>query len=50
MIDEQNKMIESEIQKHEELGKMSEQEKETMRRKLEESLDEMKAQMDEKHT
>lgn len=31
MIEEQNKMIESEINKHEELGQMSEHEKEVMR-------------------
>lgn len=34
MIEEQNKMIEMEIQKHEELGQMSVKEKETMRMQL----------------
>jgi hypothetical protein len=41
MIEEQNKMIESEINKHEELGHMSEQEKETMRQNLHKSIAEM---------
>ena len=34
MIEEQNKNIESEIKKHEELGEMTEKEKETMRANL----------------
>ena len=34
MIDEQNKNIESEIKKHEELGEMTEKEKENMRKNM----------------
>ena len=42
MIDEQNNMIEQEIMKHEELGQLSEQEKEKMKGQLQEKLEEMK--------
>ena len=42
MIDEQNNMIEQEILKHEELGKLSEAEKEKMKGQLQEKLEEMK--------
>lgn len=41
MIEEQNKMIESEINKHEELGQMSEKEKETMRTNLQKNIHDM---------
>lgn len=48
MIEEQNKMIEAEINKHEELGKMSEKEKEVMRQNLKKNIDEMHDQMNDK--
>lgn len=41
-------MIESEINKHEELGQMSEKEKETMRHNLQKSISDMQEQMNEK--
>lgn len=44
MIEEQNKNIESEIKKHEELGEMTEKEKETMRHNLQKEIEEMKEQ------
>ena len=42
MIDEQNKNIENEIRKHEELGEMTEKEKENMRIKLNNQIDDGK--------
>jgi chromosome segregation ATPase len=48
MIEEQNKMIEAEINKHEELGQMSEKEKETMRQNLQKNITDMQDQMNEK--
>ena len=48
MIDEQNKNIESEIRKHEELGEMTEKEKENMRNNLNSQIEETKTQMGEK--
>jgi hypothetical protein len=48
MIEEQNKMIESEIKKHEELGQMSEKEKEVMRNNLRTQIDDMSSTMQEK--
>jgi hypothetical protein len=44
MIEEQNKNIESEIKKHEQLGEMTEKEKETMRQNLQHEIEEMKEQ------
>ena len=48
MIEEQNKNIESEIQRHEELGAMTDKEKEVVRKKLSLQIEEMDAQMKEK--
>lgn len=48
MIEEQNKMIETEINKHEELGQMSEKEKETLRQNLKKGMSDMQDQMNEK--
>ena len=48
MIEEQNKNIEFEIRKHEELGEMTEKEKQKMRADLGKEIDEMGAQMNEK--
>lgn len=48
MIEEQNKNIESEIQRHEELGAMTDKEKEVVRQKLSLQIEEMDAQMKEK--
>ncbi len=48
MIEEQNKMIESEINKHEELGQMSEMQKEVMRTELKTKIQENAEQMNEK--
>ncbi len=45
MIEEQNKNIESEIRKHEELGEMTEKEKENMRKNLNNQIDDTKNQM-----
>jgi coiled-coil domain-containing protein 63/114 len=42
MIEEQNRNIESEIKKHEELGEMTEKEKVTMRQNLGQEIEEMK--------
>jgi D-ribose pyranose/furanose isomerase RbsD len=42
MIDEQNRNIEAEIRKHEELGEMTEKEKVNMRKKLGLEIEEMK--------
>ena len=42
MIEEQNNNIESEILKHEELGQMTEKEKEKMRQKLQNEIEETK--------
>ena len=48
LIDEQNTNIESEIKKHEELGEMTEKEKDNMRRNLNGQIDDTKHQMREK--
>jgi vacuolar-type H+-ATPase subunit I/STV1 len=48
MIEEQNKNIEAEIQRHEELGDMTDKEKEVVRQKLSQQIDEMDNQMKEK--
>jgi len=48
MIEEQNKNIEAEIQRHEELGDMTEKEKEVVRQKLKVQMEDMDAQMKEK--
>ena len=48
MIEEQNKNIEAEIQRHEELGDMTEKEKEVVRQKIKVQIEEMDAQMKEK--
>lgn len=48
MIEEQNKNIEAEIQRHEELGAMSDKEKEVVRQKLKQQIEEMDTQMKEK--
>ena len=48
MIEEQNKNIEAEIQRHEELGAMTDKEKEVVRQRLSQQIDEMDAQMKEK--
>lgn len=48
MIEEQNKNIEFEIRKHEELGEMTQKEKEKMRQNLGTEIEEMKVQMDAK--
>jgi hypothetical protein len=41
MIEEQNRNIEAEIRKHEELGEMTEKEKVNMRKKLQNEIEEM---------
>jgi hypothetical protein len=43
MIEEQNKNIEFEIRKHEELGEMTQKEKEKMRQNLNNEIEDMKA-------
>ena len=48
MIEEQNKNIEFEIRKHEQLGEMTEKEKEAMRQNLKQEIDGMQNQMGEK--
>ena len=48
MIEEQNKNIEQEIRKHEELGEMTEKEKEAMRLNLKQEIESMNHQMTEK--
>jgi hypothetical protein len=48
MIEEQNKNIEAEIQRHEDLGAMSDKEKEVVRQKLKVQIEEMDASMIEK--
>ena len=48
MIEEQNKNIEHEIRKHEELGEMTEKEKEAMRINLRQEIEGMNNQMNEK--
>lgn len=48
MIEEQNRNIESEIRKHEELGEMTEKEKVNMRKKLQGEIEDMQHQMAEK--
>ena len=40
MIEEQNKSIEAEIQRHEEQGEMTEKEKEVVRQKLQKQIEE----------
>ena len=50
MIEEQNKNIESEIQRHEELGEMTEKEKGQCRDRLKKEIEESQAQMAEKET
>ena len=50
MIEEQNRNIEAEIRKHEELGEMTEKEKLNMRTKLQQEIEEMKEQMAEKES
>ena len=47
MIEEQNKNIEAEIQRHEELGDMTDKEKEVVRQKISQQIDEMDNQMKE---
>ena len=47
-IEEQNKNIETEIRKHEELGEMTEKEKENLRRGLNLQIEDTKGQMDNK--
>lgn len=42
MIEEQNRNIESEIRKHEELGEMTEKEKLNMRKNLNNEIDDIK--------
>ena len=42
MIEEQNKNIEFEIRKHEELGEMTEKEKEKLRKNLGQEIEEMR--------
>lgn len=42
MIEEQNRNIEAEIRKHEELGEMTEKEKENMRTNLKNEIEQMK--------
>lgn len=44
MIDEQNKNIEAEIRKHEELGEMTEKEKINMRKNLNNDIEDIKNQ------
>ena len=41
MIEEQNKNIEAEIQRHEELGDMTDKEKEVVRQKLKQQIEDM---------
>ena len=48
MIEEQNKNIEAEIQRHEDLGAMSDKEKEVVRQKLKVQIEDMDAQAKEK--
>lgn len=48
MIDEQNKHIEAEIKRHEELQTMSSSDKEKIKAQLEKRAEEMKAQIEEK--
>ena len=48
MIEEQNRNIEAEIRKHEELGQMTEKEKENMRTNLKNEIEETQKQCDEK--
>jgi hypothetical protein len=48
MIEEQNRNIEAEIRKHEELGEMTEKEKEVMRTNLKNDIDDMQRQIDER--
>mmetsp|Transcript_16167 Transcript_16167/g.27353 ORF Transcript_16167/g.27353 Transcript_16167/m.27353 type:complete len:253 (+) Transcript_16167:730-1488(+) len=48
MIEEQNKSIESEIKRHEEIGQLTEKEKEVVRQNLRKMIDEMDSQMAEK--
>lgn len=50
MIEEQNRNIEAEIRKHEELGEMTEKEKVNMRKKLQNEIEEMKQQMNIKES
>lgn len=44
MIEEQNKQIENEIRKHEELGEMTEKEKLNMRKNIGNEIDDIKLQ------
>jgi len=48
LIEEQNQNIEAEIKRHEELGQMTEQEKQDVRDKLQKQIEEMSSQMAEK--
>jgi len=48
MIEEQNKSIEAEIKRHEELGEMNDKEKEVVRQKLKKQIEENDTQMKEK--
>jgi D-ribose pyranose/furanose isomerase RbsD len=50
MIEEQNKNIEFEIRKHEELREMTDKEKQNMRQNLGQEIDEMKNQMNDKES
>lgn len=48
MIEEQNKNIEAEIQRHEDLGAMTDKEKEVVRMRLKAEIESMDTQMKEK--
>lgn len=48
MIEEQNRTIEADIQRHEKLGEMNEHEKEIVRQKLKKEIEENDAAMKEK--
>lgn len=48
MIEEQNKSIEAEIKRHEELGEMNDKEKEVVRQKLRKQIEDNDTQMKEK--
>lgn len=49
-IEEQNKNIEADIRKHEELGEMTEKEKENMRKNLNNQIEDTKSQMQNKES
>lgn len=49
MIEESNRNIEADIKRHEELGNMSQKEKEVLKQKLTEELEQNEQQMKEKN-